>query len=238
MPSERQLATLVAFANIFTITAQDDLLELFDRLMAEFLAKSQQEGKRSRLRTIRDLDNAARQLREACAILLNDQTPDAELRATIFARISPSALTESIQTVDALTRRPDENLYYAQLFSHYNGLRRFLPQMFPMIDFEANPAAQPVLSAWQFLRDYESTKKIPWEQAPITGMTASWRKVIYDGNGQIQQRPIHSGYSFASMKLCVDTMCSLLRASDTMTREHNFSEGGLVKRFGHKFYVR
>lgn len=188
MPLERQLATLVAFANVFAITAQDDLLELFDRFMTELLARSQQEGKRARLRTIRDLDAAARQLREACAILLNDQTPDAELRQTIFARIPPSVLTESIRTVDTLTRRPDENMYYTELFSHYNGIRRFLPQMFRMIDFEANPAVQPVLDAWRFLRDYEGTKKIPWEQAPVTGMTAAWQKVVYDENGQIQQR--------------------------------------------------
>lgn len=188
MSSERQLATLVAFANVFTITAQDDLLDLFDRLMTELLAKSQQEGKRARLRTIRDLDAAARQLREACVILLNDQTPDAKLRATIFARVSAEVLTDSIQTIDALTRRPEENVYFTQLFSHYNGIRRFLPQMFRMIHFEANSSAKPVLDAWRFLRDYEGTKKIPWTQAPVTGMTTSWQKVVYDENDQIQQR--------------------------------------------------
>jgi TnpA family transposase len=134
------------------------------------------------------LDAAARQLREACVILLNDQTPDAKLRAAIFARVSAEALTDSIQTIDDLTRRPDENMYFTQLFSHYNGIRRFLPQMFRMINFEANPSAKPVLDAWRFVRDYEGTKKIPWKQAPVTGMTTPWQKVVYDENDQIQQR--------------------------------------------------
>ncbi|WP_233096219.1 DUF4158 domain-containing protein [Alicyclobacillus sp. SO9] len=227
MSLERQLATLVAFANVFAITAQDDLLELFDRLMTELLAKTQQEGKRARLRTIRDLDAAARQLREACVILLNDQTPDAKLRATIFARVSAEVLTDSIQTIDALTRRPEENVYFTQLFSHYNGIRRFLPQMFRMIHFEANSSAKPVLDAWRFLRDYEGAKKIPWTQAPVTGMTTSWQQVVYDENDQIQQR----AYTFWVLIRIHEALrhhdIFVIRVSDTMTKAQLLPGTGL-----------
>jgi hypothetical protein len=62
MPEERRTATLLAFARTLEAGAQDDVLDLFDVVVAKLFADPASVGKRARLRTIRDLDAAALRL--------------------------------------------------------------------------------------------------------------------------------------------------------------------------------
>ena len=50
----------------FEATALDDALDLMDLLITDIVAQAQHLGQQERLRTLRDLDAAALQLREAC----------------------------------------------------------------------------------------------------------------------------------------------------------------------------
>ncbi|MEO5932509.1 MAG: hypothetical protein ABIQ08_03010 [Duganella sp.] len=56
--------------------------------------------KKSRLRSLKDLDEAAATLDSACQILLDDTVPDTELRKQLFTRISPSALALALAGVN------------------------------------------------------------------------------------------------------------------------------------------
>ena len=88
MTPDRRLATLVAFATVFATSAQDGVLELMDRLLADLFARTDRQSQKSRLRTLRDLDGAARQLREVCAVLLDNETNDSNIRTAIFSKVS------------------------------------------------------------------------------------------------------------------------------------------------------
>ncbi|MCQ6386353.1 Tn3 family transposase, partial [Bacillus cereus] len=66
MNDERRIAVLVAFAKIYTQNAQDDVIDILDRYLTDLFAKTYRKEQKERLRTIKDLDKAARQLREAC----------------------------------------------------------------------------------------------------------------------------------------------------------------------------
>ena len=180
MTPDRRLATLVAFATVFAASAQDDVLELMDRLLADLFARTDRQSQKSRLRTLRDLDGAARQLREVCAVLLDNETNDSNIRTAIFSKVSKDVLKSAIQTVDLLTRPLDEPMHFEELFRHYSTIRRFLPKFLKMIHFEATPAGQPVLSAWEFLREHDGCNKKRWIGPPVTGMTAGWRKAAID----------------------------------------------------------
>ena len=70
----------LAFARIIEVTAQDDALDLFDMLVQLLLSRSERATERERLRTIRDLDLAAMQLREACLIILDKRYDDSGVR--------------------------------------------------------------------------------------------------------------------------------------------------------------
>ena len=73
MSEDRRVATLLAFARVIEMTAQDDALDVFEMLVQALLSRSERAAERERLRTIRDLDLAAMQLREACLVLLDKE---------------------------------------------------------------------------------------------------------------------------------------------------------------------
>lgn len=71
LPTERRLATLVAFLHCLEGTAHDDVLEVLEILLQEMFSKAEREQKKTRLRTMKDLDEAARVLAKACKLLLD-----------------------------------------------------------------------------------------------------------------------------------------------------------------------
>jgi hypothetical protein len=208
MAPDRRLAILVAFALVFAVIAQDDVLDIMNRYFTDLFTRTDHQCQRARLRTLRDLDEAARQLREACAILLDDTTSDADMRNAVFLKVSRGTLQAAIQTVDSVTRPADQALHLKELFRHYPDIRRFLPKVLSTIRFEATPAGQPALAAWQFLRDHSSSSKKHWKGAPASGMTAGWRKVavVNEGSGHVHPRE----YTFWA----IDRMLEALRRHD------------------------
>lgn len=188
MPDDRRQATLVAFVIVGTMTAQDDVLDLLDRLLADLFARTERQGQRRRLRTLHDLDGAARQLRLACVTLLDDATAEADLRTTIFARVSKDQLQQAIAIVDQLTQSPDQTVAFRELFQHYPALRRVLPRLLTALEFQATPAGQPVLVAWQFLQQHPEPSRKPWPEAPTSSMTAAWRALVVDPQGHVRPR--------------------------------------------------
>jgi Domain of unknown function (DUF4158) len=56
---DQRAATLLCCARALEVTALDDSLDVLDMLLRDRLAKSERKGKKERLRTLRDLDNAA-----------------------------------------------------------------------------------------------------------------------------------------------------------------------------------
>ena len=101
MPPDRRVATLLAFARAFEATALDDALDLLDLIITDLLAQARLTGEKERLRTLHDLDAAALQLREACAVLLDEACSAAQLRSLVFARVSKHQLAEAVALVES-----------------------------------------------------------------------------------------------------------------------------------------
>lgn len=84
MPFERRIATLVAFIQVLEATAADDTLHVLELLIKDLLSKSVRDGKKKRLRTIKDLDAAALRLGEACSVILDPNCEDKSVREVVF----------------------------------------------------------------------------------------------------------------------------------------------------------
>lgn len=82
-PEDRHIATLVAFAYAYAAETLDDALGLFDMLIANIAASAKALGKKRRIRSLRDLDQAATSLAKVCSILLDETRTDGEVRAAI-----------------------------------------------------------------------------------------------------------------------------------------------------------
>ena len=144
LPEERRIATLVAFVYAFEIAALDDALDVLDLLITQVTAEAKKNGRKKRLRTLKDLDRSALILAEACAFMLNGVGSDNDLRDALFTKIPKENMLQSIAAINELARAPDDN-YYDEMVGQYGRVRRFLPHLLDKIDFKAAPAEQACL---------------------------------------------------------------------------------------------
>jgi hypothetical protein len=103
MPPDRRTATVLAFASHFEVMAVDDALDLLDVLITEICKQAKREGQHNRLRSLRELDAAARQLGKVCELFLDESCEGADLRELAFGRVPEERLRQAIQIVDTLT---------------------------------------------------------------------------------------------------------------------------------------
>lgn len=187
MPTERRLATLLAFAQHLEAAAQDEALDVLTTLTKELFRRATQRATAQRLRTLGDLDTAALRLREACAILLDPAYPDHTVRATAFARVSEEALLDATATVAALTRPPDDP-HYRDLRTHYTMVRRFLPALLRTITFEGIGTGHSVVTALAFLARVEEGREPDMVDAPLEIVSPAWRREVVQPGFQIDRR--------------------------------------------------
>jgi len=197
MPPERRVATLLAFARVYEIRAQDDALDVLDQVIAQLFARVEREGDRGRLRALHDLDRAALILRAVARIVRDDQVRDAEVRAAVEEAIGGVAVDDAIDAVGALTR-PPEDRYYDDVLTRYSTMRQFLPALLRTVAFEGTVVAQPVLDAVAYLRSIEGQKAPDMLEAPLAVVPPAWRRLV------VQTAPTYrvdrKAYTFALLE--------------------------------------
>jgi TnpA family transposase len=180
---ERRLATLVAFVHCLEATALDDVLELLEMLLHELFSAAEREQKKLRLRTLKDLDHAARTLAKACKILLDSTILDSELRTQVFTQIPTEDLAKAMANIDSLTRPPDD-VYFDELDAHYRSVRIYLPTLVANIRFEANSTAKSIVGALVWLDANEKQPRLAGD-APREVISKPWERYVLQDDGQI-----------------------------------------------------
>ncbi len=220
LDAPRKWATLAAFVHVYESRAIDEALDLFDKLVQTRLTRAGQQGERKRIRTLRDLDIAARQLAKAGKLLLslNPHEP-VYLDEVLFSTIPQEQFATAVTQVDTLTRLPDDN-YYEILLNHYNQFRRFLPSFWYTLEFDGLESEGDLLAAMSFLKGLEplnlpSLKKADKQQivdeAPQEIITAVWKPYVIGEEGHI-----HLHYY---------TFCVLLQLRDALRCRSIFAAG-------------
>jgi TnpA family transposase len=191
MPEERRAATLLAYVRTLEATAQDDVLDLFDAVVTRLSADAEAAGERARLRTLRDLDAAALRLGRACAVLLDEDTPDTAVRAAAFEAVTPDALRAAMARVVELARPEEGSPYVAELREQARRLQ-FLPALLRAVRFAAAPAARPVLDAVEHLRALAEGR--PAGKPPLAWVPKGWRDEVVRADG---------GVDMAAYRVCL-----------------------------------
>jgi TnpA family transposase len=198
MPFERRIATLLAFIHTLEALAADDTLDVLELLIKDLLSKSVRDGKKERLRTIKDLDAAALRLGTACAVILDPNCEDKSVREVIFQLIPQEKLQASVSKVEELARPPEDD-YYPELLKRWTIVRRFLPSLLRTIDFQATIAGASILKAVEFLKSIEKKANPLMDTAPLNGITKGWLQLIVQPNADIDRR----AYTFCTLeRLC------------------------------------
>jgi hypothetical protein len=124
MPDERRIATLLAFIHVLEATAVDDALDVLELLVKDVLAKSVRDGKKERLRTLKDLDAASLHLCVACTVLLDPNCEDKNVRDAVFQLIPRGMLFQAVAKVEEVARPPEDD-YYPELLERWGQVRQF-----------------------------------------------------------------------------------------------------------------
>ena len=161
-------------------------MDLFDGLLTTLALRGEVKRRRERLRSLKDLDQAALVLRQAVRIVLDPAVPDAAVRGQVWQRIGENSLREAAATVEALASAADEAASQA-LSGSYATVRRFLPALLRGLLFEGTPAARPLLAAWDFLRQQESAGRgrPRWATAPRTVIPKAWTKRVFPAKDEV-----------------------------------------------------
>jgi TnpA family transposase len=207
MTPQRRIATLVAFVAVEEVNALDDALDVLDMLITEIAAEAKRLGQKKRLRSLRDLDQAALALREACEMLLDPAFPDEEIRVAVFRHIPEARMRQAIETVDALAR-PAEVNYEQEFVERYRRVRLFLPEVLRRVRFSATPSGNPVLEALKFLKAIDGKTPPDLSEAPADIVNRPWRRLVLPKDGGIDR----SAY----------TLCVLERLQDSLRRRDLF----------------
>jgi TnpA family transposase len=185
LPPLRRLATLVAFVHCLEANAQDDAIEVLDMLLQDLFSNAAKASRKARLREIKDLDQAATILANACRVFLEAPVAIANLRETVFARVPREVLAQALVNIETLVRPPDD-VYFRELNAHYRAVRLFLPTLLQHIRFGASPSGEAVLAGFDWLRDHEKGIQ---SDPPRDVISKRWRKHVFRHDGTVDPCP-------------------------------------------------
>ena len=185
--AERRFATLAAFVHCLEATAQDEALEVLEMLLRDMFSTAEKAQRKARLRTLKDLDQAAATLAEACRFLLDQNLSDGELRRQVFSKTPHADLQKALDQVTALIRPPDD-VFYQELEAQYRSVRRYLPTVLKYLRFESSPAGEDVVAAFNWLRASEGLPRPGAggeKAAPREIITKPWQRHVLREDGKI-----------------------------------------------------
>lgn len=193
MPHEKKLSHLIAFAIHFTKKSQDDVISLLDKYLSELFKKTSNKGKKKRLQKGKDLSSSMKKLLLALEVLLDNTTPDINIRETIFKTTSEKELNKIFNKLTHLADSLESNISFHELFNHYSSIRKFLPMLFVAIEFKAMSSSQYIIDSWEFLKQEEKRKqKKFYKNAPCTGISDEWKRVVVCDESKV----FACGYTF------------------------------------------
>jgi hypothetical protein len=98
-----------------------------------------------------------------------------------------TAVSTAIDDVEDIARPPEDN-YYEELLKQWRSVRRFLPKLLSIMDFEGNQAGQKILEAWQFLQSIEGQRNPIMDTAPLKIVDKKWAVWVVNPDGDIDRR--------------------------------------------------
>jgi len=186
-PAERRYPILVAFLYQSLIGVTDEAIEMFDRCLADTNARAEQDLSTFRATVAKATNEKAQLFRALSQAILDPTIDDAELRATIYQRVSRADLQRALEDSERIVRPLDDN-YFDFLKARYTYLRQFTPMFLNTFTFYANPLPNALLEAVETLRDLNTShRRLVSQEAPTDFIPLKWRPYVIDAEGEINR---------------------------------------------------
>ena len=147
----RRTATVAALFHTLETAAQDDAAELAEALIIDLVKDAETADKKARLRSLRDLDEAAILLRDMAKLLLEEDTlPLNQWREALFEQLGRDDLVAAMAEVDAIAK-PRDAKPYAELLARWRRARRLFFNIATRLEMDAAPGGRAAQEAIRYL---------------------------------------------------------------------------------------
>jgi TnpA family transposase len=186
-PEERRYPILLAFLRQTHEDISDEVIEMFDLILADFYRRAGNDLESLRKGAARATNELVRHFNTIGRILLDPDIPDDRLRDAIRCYLPDERLREKLEVSDALVRPLDDS-YFDLLAQRYNYIRSFSPRLLSSFKFRSNLDYDPLLAAVDLLRQLDEgrKRKVP-EDAPMGFVPPKWLPYVVGEDGKIDR---------------------------------------------------
>jgi TnpA family transposase len=182
----RRTATVAALLFTLEATAQDEVTELGDALIADLFRDAelaQAAGRQAHQQAVNEAIVLLRDLAEFVRDDANDNQPHGVWRRMVHSRIPEQSIEHAIMSVDTLAK-PSVGKPYAELASNWRRARKLFSSITSRIDMAASPGGADVAAAMAWLRDQPDWSKMKLENAPCQVISKAWEPHVCNADGE------------------------------------------------------
>ncbi len=186
-PAVRRYPLLVAFLSQCLTTVTDEVIEMFDRCLAEAYARAGKDLEDFRKAMAQATNEKVHLFRELARAVLDPAIADPHLRPAIYQRISPTILRRAADESDRIVRPLDDS-YFDFFEARYGYLRPCTPTFLETMTFQSTQEPEPLLEAVTLLHQLNTAHRrtVPSE-APMDFVPLKWRPYVVAPDGRIDR---------------------------------------------------
>ncbi len=176
----RRYPLLVAFLSQALTDVTDEVLEMFDRCLAEAYARAGQDLEDFRKAMAQATNEKVHLFRELARAVLDPAMADPALRPAISQRIPPTTLRQAAEESDRIVRPLDDS-YFDFFETRYGYLRQCTPTFLETFTCHATKSPDALLEAVTLLQQLNRTHRRPVpSEAPTDFVPLKWRPYVVD----------------------------------------------------------
>jgi TnpA family transposase len=186
-PATRRYPMLVAFLSQTLADVTDEVIDMFDRCLAEAYARAGHDLEAFRTAMAQATNEKVYLFRELARAVLDPAIADVHLRCTIYQRIAPPVLRRAAAESDRIVRPLDDS-YFDFFETRYGYLRQCTPTFLATFTFHSHHSPDPLLEAVRLLQRLNSLRRrtVPPE-APTHFVPRKWRPYVVAPDGRIDR---------------------------------------------------
>lgn len=188
MNKTRRYPILLAFLSQLYIEVLDELVEIFDRLLAAISNRADRRLAEIRQEIALLAGDKIKLLQELLKILIDPTISDTEVRTAIYKFVPQNKLRVTFDECERINEPLDEN-FFKLLGKRYSYLRQFIPTFLEALPLDGNAETDGLRKAVGILRDLNESgkRKIP-DDAPVDFVNAEWWKYVFDEKERINKK--------------------------------------------------
>jgi len=186
---QRRYPILVTFLCQIFEEITDEVVDLFDRCLANSYARAKRALDTFRLATAKTTNEKLTIFLQIGRILLDPSIRTLEeLHKLIHKHVSLEKLRDTVGECDSLIR-PKDDKHYDFLVNRYSYIRKFASKFLDALRFRSNTLDDPLLESLNLLRQVnsEGIRKLPADVS-LKFVPKSWIPYVIDKSGEVRRR--------------------------------------------------